>query len=183
MSCAKRRWGNMTVQEIPRAQMAQEAQPERRDRIRRAEGRCSLRRGGARGAPAPTFRRIFSPICSSTRCPRISPATGPSSSPLSPNRRGRFCSTARRARRRCVSKRPAAAGDGAVLQIVNDDMPFLVDSVTGELDRTRPRNPAAGSSGSRGRARRGGQARRLQRRAQRRGPARKLHAHPRRRRG
>jgi glutamate dehydrogenase len=27
----------------------------------------------------------------------------------------------------------AAAGDGAVLEIVNDDMPFLVDSVTGEL--------------------------------------------------
>ncbi len=54
---------------------------------------------------------------------------------------------------------PARAVPGvSVLEILNDDMPFLVDSVLGELGEREPRHPAPGPSGVHGRARRSGQA-------------------------
>ena len=76
---------------------------------------------------------------------------------------GRSSPRASRARRKSASsRRTRRAGDHlksiSVIEIVNDDMPFLVDSVMAELDRARPRRPPGRASDPRGRARQGRQA-------------------------
>ena len=58
----------------------------------------------------------------------------PTSLPASPSARGRFSPSARPARPRSASSRPPRTRGVSVLEIVNDDMPFLVDSVVGELN-------------------------------------------------
>ena len=78
----------------------------------------------------------FLPNCSGTRRPTIWRATSRKSSPPSPSNRGAFfAQRARRQRRRSRSIRRRGLPGVAVLDIVNDDMPFLVDSVVGELNQ------------------------------------------------
>ena len=92
------------------------------------------RRGCWRSAGT-TFPAHSLPNCSARRCPTICSATGPTSLPPSPSGRGRSSPNARPARPRSASSRRRRRASVAVLEIINDDMPFLVDSVVGELNQ------------------------------------------------
>ena len=85
--------------------------------------------------------RDFRPSCSAARRPRISRAIGRASSPPSPPSAWAFLTSASPAppKIRLRARPGRSPRRRRSLEIVNDDMPFLVDSVMGELQRARPR--------------------------------------------
>ena len=98
-------------------------------------------------------RRISSPRCSASRFPRISCVTNRASSPSWRRTRGHCSRPAQAGRaenppstRRGTARPHAQRRSQCVLEIVNDDMPFLVDSVLGRAGRARARSALRGAS-------------------------------------
>ena len=94
------------------------------------------------------------------------------------------CASASRARRKSASslRRLIGVGDASsrsrCIEIVNDDMPFLVDLGAGRAHRARARCSARRASGLRRRARQRGKLTSFASRPAADGAARKLHPHP-----
>ena len=148
----------------------------------RARGSTSWRRSCARASPRSNARS------SKRSCAAISARSIPRTSPsaTSPTCTARRCRTWNFARKREPGRaqvrvfNPTIEEHGwqsthTIIEIVNDDMPFLVDSVTMEVEPPRPDAAPHHPSDRRRRARRGRHAHRRRREGAPRGAARVVH--------